>query len=209
MILGIIPARGGSKGIPLKNIKIIARKPLIAWSIESAKMSKLLDRIIVSTDDSEIAGISRQYGAEVIDRPAALATDEATTLSALQHVLSVVKADTVVLLQPTSPIRDSNLIDKCIEKFQKSGADNLATGFICKFQEYGTYYQRRQDLKGFFYDDGSVYVFKADLIEKGKLFGKKVERVVISREQNFEIDEEFDFWIVEQILIKRQVKQND
>ncbi|NQT33487.1 MAG: acylneuraminate cytidylyltransferase family protein [Candidatus Omnitrophica bacterium] len=206
MILGIIPARGGSKGIPRKNVKMIAGKPLIAWSIEAAKMSKMIDRFVVSTDDLEIAAIAREYGAEVVDRPAELATDEATTISALQHVLSVIDADTVVLLQPTSPVRDEGLIDRCIERFQASQADNLATGFICKLKEYGTYYQRRQDMEGFFYDDGNVYVVKADIIKKGTLFGKKVERIEITREQNSEIDDNFDFWMNEQILLKRHAE---
>lgn len=203
MILGIIPARGGSKAIPRKNIKTIAGKPLIAWTIEAAKRSKLLERFVVSTEDNEIAEISKRYGAEVIDRPCELATDEATTLSVLQHALSVIEADTVVILQPTSPIRDNDLIDRCIKRFQETGVDNLATGFICKFMEYGTYTERRQDLKEFFYDDGNVYVIKSDLIKKGKLFGDKVERIEIPREQNIEIDDDFDFWITEQILLKR------
>ncbi|MEW6680126.1 MAG: acylneuraminate cytidylyltransferase family protein [bacterium] len=203
MILGVIPARGGSKGIPRKNIKLIAGKPLIAWTIEVAKRSKLLERFVVSTEDPKIAEIARQYEAEVVDRPNELSTDEATTLSVLQDVLSKIEADTVVLLQPTSPIRDKDLIDRCIERFQETGADNLATGFICKFMEYGTYTQRRQELRGFFYDDGNVYVIKGELIKKGTMFGKKVERFETTREQNIEIDDEFDFWIAEQVLLKR------
>lgn len=205
MILGVIPARGGSKGIPRKNIKMIAGKPLIAWSIEAAKGSKLLDRCIVSTEDKEIADIARKFGAEVLGRPAKLATDEATTISVLQDVLERVDGvDTIVLLQPTSPVRDRELIDECIQKFRKSDADNLATGFICKFMEYGSYTQRRQELKGFFYDDGNVYVVRADLIRKGTMHGKRAERVEISREQNIEIDDDFDFWLAGQVLEKRK-----
>lgn len=203
MILGIIPARGGSKGIPRKNIKLIAGKPLIAWTIEAAKKSKLMDRFVVTTEDPEITEIARQYGAEVVARLPELATDEATTVSALQHVLSLIKADTVVLLQPTSPVRDNDLIDRCIKRFQESGADNLGTGFICKFMEYGSYTKRRQELEGFFYDDGNVYVVKADLIRKGKMYGKIVEKVETTKEQNIEIDDELEFWIAEQILLKR------
>lgn len=203
MILGVIPARGSSKGIPRKNIKMIAGRPLIAWTIDAAKESKLLDRFVVSTEDDEIARISTKYGAEVIKRPADLATDEATTLSVLQHAVSLIEADAIVVLQPTSPVRDKGLIDRCIKRFQKTRPDNLATGYMCKLMEYGTCHQRRQELKGFFYDDGNVYVLKSNLIRQGKTFGKKVERVLIDREQNTEIDDEFDFWIAEQILIKR------
>jgi CMP-N-acetylneuraminic acid synthetase len=203
MILGIIPARGGSKGIPRKNIKLIAGKPLIAWTIEAAKRSKLMDRFVVSTEDPEIAAIARQYGAEVMVRPPELATDTATTISVLQHILETVKADTVVILQPTSPVRDPDLIDRCIRKFQASGADNLGTGFICKFMAYGDYTARRQELKGFFYDDGNVYVVKSGLIKQGKLHGKMMETLEIDRESNVEIDDEFDFWLAEQVLLKR------
>jgi CMP-N-acetylneuraminic acid synthetase len=203
MILGIIPARGGSKTIPRKNIKEICERPLIAWTIEAAKKSSLLDRFIVSTEDKEIAAVSREYGAEVIPRPPELATDEATTMSVLQDVLKNIDTDIVVLLQATSPIRDENLIDSCIKEFLNSNADSLATGFICKYYEYGEYQQRRQDLKGWFYDDGNVYVFRSDLLKKGERYGEKMERMVIDREQNVEIDDEFDFWLAEQVLLKR------
>lgn len=202
MMLGVIPARGGSKGIPRKNIKPIAGRPLIVWTIEAARKSKLLDRFVISTEDEEIANISRNCGAEVLKRPPALATDEATTLSVLQHTLTVIRADAVVLLQPTSPVRDANLIDNCIKEFRDKGLDNLATGFICKFMEYGTCDKRRQDLKGFFYDDGSVYVIKSDLIKEGKMFGEKIGRIETTRDQNIEIDDEFDFGMAEQILLK-------
>lgn len=201
--LAVIPARGGSKGIPRKNIKMIAGKPLLAWSIEAAKESKLIDRLVVSTEDKEIADIAKEYGAEVLNRPAQLASDEASTVSVLQHILKDIDANAIVLLQATSPVRDSGLIDQCIQKFQETGVDNLGTGFICKFKEYGSYTQRRQELKGFFYDDGNVYVVKSDLIRTGKMHGKKVERVETSREQNIEIDDPFDFWMAEQVLLKR------
>jgi len=203
MILGVTPARGGSKGIPRKNTRELCGKPLIAWTIEAARESKLLDRYVVSTEDREIAEIARRYGAEVLDRPKELATDEATTLSVLQDVLKKIDADVVVLLQCTSPIRDKGLIDRCIKRFRETNADSLATGFTCKLCKWGTYFARKQDLKGFFHDDGNVYVIKADLIRKGKLWGKKMEKMEICKEQNIEIDDEFDFWLAEQILKKR------
>lgn len=202
-ILAIIPARGGSKGIPRKNIRQLAGKPLITWSIESSKQSKLLDMCVVSTEDEEIAAISQKYGAKVLPRPVELATDEASTMSVLQDILTKIDADVIVLLQPTSPIRDSELIDKCITKFLETDADSLATGFICKFYEYGTYQERRQELNGWFYDDGNVYVFRADLLRKGDRYGKKMERMVIDSEQNVEIDDEFEFWLAEQVMFKR------
>ena len=203
MILGITPARGGSKGIPRKNIREICGKPLIAWTIEAAKKSKLLDRYVVSTEDEGIAEISRNYGAEVVYRPPELATDEATTVSVLQDVLKKIDADVVVVLQATSPIRNDGLIDSCIKRFLDTSADSLATGFICKYLEYGTYTLRRQDIKGFFYDDGNVYVINAEIIKDGRWYGNKIERVILDKEQSVDIDDEYDFWLAEQILKKR------
>ena len=203
MILGIIPARGGSKGVPRKNLKKLCGKPLIAWTIEAAKKSKLFDRYVVSTEDEEIAEVSKKYGAEVIHRPPELARDETPILPVLQDALKKIDATVVVLLNPTSPIRNSDLIDHCIRRFLDSGADSLATGFMCKYKEYGTHDRRRQDIEGFFYDDGNVYVIKADLIKKGDRFGKKIERVITAKEQNIDIDDDFDFWLAEQILKKR------
>ena len=203
MILGITPARGGSKGIQGKNIKEISGKPLIAWTIEAAKESKMIDRYVVSTEDEEIAEISRKCGADVIARPQELATDETITLSVLQYVIEKIPCDSVVLLQATSPIRRGGLIDECIREFIDNEYDSLATGFTCKYIEYGKNNSRRQDIEGFFYDDGNIYVIKADLIERGERFGKKVGRKVISRWENIEIDDEFDFWLAEKILQAR------
>jgi len=205
-ILGITPARGGSKGIPRKNIKGIAGKPLIAWTIEAAKESKMIDRYVVSTEDKEIAEISREYGADVIERPLELATDDATTLSVLQHVIERIPCDSIVLLQATSPIRSGGLIDVCIKEFKDNDYDSLATGFTCKHIKYGKNDLRRQDIEGFFYDDGNIYVIKAGLIERGERFGEKIGRKVISRWENMEIDDEFDSWIAEKILMNGKYK---
>lgn len=200
MILGVIPARGGSKGIPKKNIRPICGKPLIVWTIEAAQQSKYLDRFVVSTEDAEIAGISRSFRAEVIDRPGDLATDTATTLAVLQDLLAKIDADIVVLLQCTSPVRFPGLIDQCIEKFQKTSADAVATGNVCSLFEWGTYSARRQELREFFHDDGNVYIINAENIRNGDLFAGKRETVIVPRECSFEIDDEFDFWLNDQIL---------
>jgi len=205
MILGVIPARGGSKTIPQKNIKEICGKPLIAWTIEAAKKSKLLDKCVVSTEDKEIAEIARKYGMEVIDRPKELADDRINIFPlVLQDVFKKIDADIIVLLQCTSPVRDEGLIDDCIQRFLNSKVDALATGYICQLFEWGSYTERKQDLKGFFHDDGNILIWKKELVNKGERLGKKNEKVIISREQNFEIDDEFDFWLNEQILKKRK-----
>lgn len=202
MILGLIPARGGSKGIPGKNIKIIHGKPLIVWSIEKGLKSRLIDRLVVSTDSEEIARIARAAGAEVMMRPAELATDTASTQDVMVHALQHYPADTLVLLQPTSPYRSDGLIDDCIEEFLQGDFDSLATGFICDYKEYGKNTLPRQQIQGFFYDDGNVYVIKADMILKGNRYGTKIGRKIISRYENAEIDDEYDFWLLEQILKK-------
>ncbi|MBF0458286.1 MAG: acylneuraminate cytidylyltransferase family protein [Nitrospirae bacterium] len=198
--MAVIPARGGSKGIPRKNIKSIAGKPLIAWTIEAARQSSLIDRFVVSTEDAEIAGVALAYGAEVLDRPTEYASDDAATVDVLRHAVKMIPCNTVVLLQATSPVRSSSLIDECIREFSEGGYDSLATGFICKYIEYAKNTLRRQDIQGFFYDDGNVYVIKADLIGGGDRYGTKICRKVIGRRENVDIDDEFDFWIAEKIL---------
>ena len=208
MILGVIPARGGSKGVPGKHLKPLCGKPLIEWTIYAARASRRLDRYVVSTEDREIAAVARASGAEVLDRPAELATDEASTLSVLQHVVRQLDADVIVLLQATSPVRDAGLIDRCIERFLETGADSLATGFVCKATAYGQQSLRRQDVPGFFCDDGNVYVIKADLLKRGDRYGTRLEQMVVDRECNVDIDDEFDFWMAERILEQRRLIQH-
>ena len=204
MILGITPARGGSKEIPRKNLRLLCGKPLLAWTIEAAQSARLLDDYVVSTEDTEIAQVAEEWGARVIWRPPYLASDEADTLPVLQHVLEEVPADTLVLLQATCPIRDPELIDFCIQKFVDTRADSLATGFICKYVEYSKNDSRRQDIPGFFYDDGNVYVMNAHMVIKGDRYGKRIETVSLDREQNVEIDDDFDFLLAEQVMKRRQ-----
>lgn len=204
MIIGLIPARGGSKGIPNKNIKVICGKPLIVWTIEKAKSSRLLDKVIVSTDSEAIAEIARSAGAEILKRPAYLSTDTASTQDVMVHALQNFPADTLVLLQPTSPCRSEGLIDECILEYQEQKCDSLATGWICDYKEYGKNMLPRQQIKGFFYDDGNVYVIKAENILKGDRYGKKIRHKIISRYENAEIDDEYDFWLLEQILKKQK-----
>ena len=200
MILGITPARGGSKGIPRKNLREVSGKPLIAWTIGAARESKLLDRYVVSTEDEEIARVAREYGAEVLERPANLATDDASPLGVLQHAIKEIPCSTIVVLQATCPVRRKGLIDESIKEFFENDCDSLATGFICKYVEYAKNDLRRQDIKGFFYDDGNVYIIRTDLVKNGDRYGKKIGRKIISSWENVDIDDEFDLWQAEQIL---------
>jgi len=203
MILGITPARGGSKGIPRKNIQVVAGKPLIAWTIEAALRSKLLDEYVVSTEDEEIARIAARLGARVLPRPKELAEDHVTTIEVLQHVVDVLRPDVVVLLNATSPVRGRHLIDDCIRTFLDTNADSLATGLICKYEAFREVARRRQDIEGFFYDDGNVYVIKSSLVREGKLCNSNLRHYHTSREENINIDEPFDFWMAGQVLLRR------
>jgi N-acylneuraminate cytidylyltransferase len=205
MILGITPARGGSKGLPRKNVRPLCGKPLLAWTIEAARGAGLLDEYVVSTEDGEIARVASECGVPVLPRPPELAGDEITTLAVLQHVLALrPTAMVLVLLQATSPIRDPGLIDACVRRFLDTGADSLATGFVCRCRGYGTGNRRRQDVPGCFCDDGNVYVMKTALVRSGDRFGRAREQVVLDREQNVDIDDEFDFWLAEQVLRRRR-----
>ena len=212
MILGLIPARGGSKGVPRKNVRMIAGKPLIAWSIESAFQSQRLDRVVVSTEDDEIAQIAGDWGAEVLRRPQELASDTASSLSVWQHTLSNISADILVNLYPTSPIRNEGLIDQVIDAFLAERPTCVATGFICKYLPFGDAddglgdIHGRQQIEGFFYDDGNVYVVDVHTINLGQQYGKRLAHYYTSRECNVEIDDEFDFWLAEQILLKRHAQ---
>tara|TARA_B100000989_G_scaffold290738_1_gene264258 strand:- start:200 stop:895 length:696 start_codon:yes stop_codon:yes gene_type:complete len=220
--LVIIPARSGSKGIPGKNIKIIAGKPLIAWSIANACTSRHVDRVIVSTDSNEIADIAKEFGAEVpFLRPESLSDDFATTESAMIHVLNLLESnegyipDNVVLLQATSPVRENDSIDQAIEYFISSGSDSLLS--VCEFWHFlwednknliALYdYEsrpRRQDIDPKqirLKENGSIYITKSELLKKTKnrLCGK-IGRFIMQEEDSFEIDKPLDWLVIEAIL---------
>lgn len=130
MILGLIPARGGSKGIPRKNIKPLGGKPLIQWTIEAARASKCLDRLVVSTEDAEIKAVVQGLGVEVLDRPAVLARDETPMSMVLKHVVGNIEWDKseniLVLLQPTSPFRDPESIRVAVDLIRAGAAVEVA-----------------------------------------------------------------------------------
>ncbi len=203
MILGVIPARGGSKGVPRKNVRMVAGKPLLVWTIEAAFLSERVTRWVVSTEDAEIAAVARAHGANVLDRPAALATDEASTVSVLQDVLARVPADVVVSLNPTSPIRSRGIIDRCVDRFIDSRADSLGTVHRDYSYEYGQDMPRRQDIRPRMVDNGNVYVLAADLLRAGRWIGDRPASLETAREEGVEIDDDFDLWLAEQVLLHR------
>jgi len=199
--IAIIPARGGSKGIPRKNIKEFYGQPLIAWSIEAALEAEYVDEVYLSTEDEEIALIGEKYGAKISKRPGNLSTDTATTKAVLIDFVNRYECDCLIVLQPTSPIRINGLIDKAIMRFKETGVDTLATGFI-SFQYEWTSVDNtpRQQLKGWFYDDGNIYIHKPYYLRDGKYWGDKRERMVIDEYYNYEIDTECDWIILEALM---------
>lgn len=218
-IVSIIPARGGSKGLPGKNIKNLANKPLIAHSIINAKEANLVDRVYVSTDDREIAEISQNYGAEIIDRPNELANDTASSESALIHAVEQIKSagveiDLVVFLQCTSPIRTAEDIDNAINKITTESADSLLSvspnhRFLWqevnnKAQSINYDYRhrsRRQDMQPQYVENGSIYIFKPWVLkESNNRLGGKISLFEMSEAASWEIDSLFDFEIAESLL---------
>jgi len=192
MIIAIIPARGGSKGIPKKNIIDFCGKPLIAWSILQSKSCKMIDEVYVSSDDDEIIDISCKYGAKAIHRPKELATDFSTSEEALLHAISIIEKeidiDLVVFLQATSPLREKKDIEEALKEFraQKVGslfsAARLEGFFIWRKTSGGIESMnydyknrvRRQDVEEQYVENGSIYIFKPSILKKynNRLGGK-------------------------------------
>ena len=218
MITAFIPARGGSRAVPGKNIKEFAGKPLIVHSIEFALQSKLIKEVVVSTDNSEITRIANSAGAKVINRPEKLATDTATTESVIHHYLNKFskKPDIVILLQVTSPLRPKGSLDKALNHFTKGGYDSLLSispthRFFWKVKDDNTAYAEydylnrplRQDMKiedMRYLENGSLYIFTRKHFEKtGNRLGGKIGYVAWPEEFSLEIDTPLDFEFVEKI----------
>ena len=216
--IAIIPARGGSKGIPGKNKKIFLEKPLVEHSIDYAKESNFIKKIILTTDDLEIKKIGLSNNITVIDRPKKIAGDEATTESAIEHVISVSKFSknsVFILLQPTSPLRPKNSLDKMINIFNEKKYDSMLTispihplTWRLKNKKIESMYNfknrpRRQEFnqKDFIYDEnGSVYIFKSNLfsVENNRL-GGNIGYYIFEEEYGKQIDTPLDFKILEVI----------
>ncbi len=225
-VIGIIPARQGSKGLPGKNIKQICGKPLIAWSIESGTRSKYIDTIVVSTDSKKIADIAKRFDANVpFIRPKELATDETNTIDVVLHALNHYevnlnqKFEYIVLLEPTSPIRQSNDIDLMLEKLDNLSEDFDAIVSLGKVHEHPSIMKtinlqkvesyignhtnptRRQDFPPVFYPFGVAYICKVKVLLAQKTFyPERTTHYIIQRKQCIEIDDECDFLAAEAIM---------
>lgn len=223
-ILAIIPARGGSKGVPRKNIKEICGKPLISYTIEAAKRSKYIDRVIVSTDDIEIETVSKNYGAEVpFLRPNELAGDNSPTIDCVIDVIKRLKIDEgyfpdyIALLQCTSPLRDENHINEAVEELMNSKMDGIVSinevennpywtnvinnGRLEYFLEEGKKITRRQDLPKIYAMNGAIYIISTEVLIKEKTFEPdNICGYIMNSTESVDIDELLDFKIAELIM---------
>lgn len=222
-ILCVIPARGGSKGLPGKNIKDLLGKPLIAYTIQQAKESRYVDRVIVSTDNEEIATVSKRYGADVpFMRPPELATDKSSTIDVLLHAMDwmenreKISFDIILLLHTTAPLRTVQDIDNCIELLIEKGADNVFSVTESHKNPYfnmverrdGTvrlvkegYFVTRQSAPRVFDINCSIYAWWKDALKSKKsLFLEKTNIYVMPKERSFDVDDYIDFKIIEMLL---------
>ncbi|KAF2342017.1 acylneuraminate cytidylyltransferase family protein [Flavobacterium tistrianum] len=215
--IAIIPARGGSKRLPQKNIREIDKIPLVAFSILYAQEnSNIIDEIYVSTDDEDIKNIALQYGAKVIDRPENISGDNELTVSALKHVLQNIDADVenVILLQPTNPLRPENLLKEAFETYKNENYNSLFTvsrnhqkfGKIIdqKFVPYNYKIgQRSQDLSPIYFENGLLYITKANLIQENIIISEDAFPLVIDHIfANVDIDTQEDFDYTEYLYLK-------
>ena len=230
-VLGVIPARGGSKGIPDKNLAPLCGRPLLAYTADAVKASTRLTRTIVSTDDPRIAESARSLGLEVpFMRPAALAVDEAPMLPVLQHAIDAMESsgfntDILVLLQPTSPLRRGEHIDAAIDWLQRVRGDSVVSvvevphqfnpasvmtlddGLLRPFLD-GPTATRRQDKPRLYARNGpAVLAVHARVIRQGSLYGNESWPLLMSQEDSLDIDTPWDLRLVESALSARGVRR--
>src|SRR5262245_50975682 len=227
-VLGLIPARGGSKGVPRKNLKLLCGQPLLFYTARAALASHKLSRVILSTEDPEIAAVGRECGLEVpFLRPAELARDSTPTLPVAQHAMrwmedSGDRFDALCLLQPTNPLRRTQDIDACIELLENTNSDAVATVLQVphEYNPHWVYFRaedgslrlstgeaipiaRRQELPPAYHREGSVYVVKRNvLLEDNSFYGAKFIGYEIQRERSVNIDSLTDWELAETLLMK-------
>lgn len=224
-IAAIIPARGGSRGIPGKNIRVVGGAPLLVHTIRHARGTREISRIIVSTDDPAIASVAREHGAEVIVRPRELSGDAASSESALLHALDTLRdgegyePDLVAFLQATSPVRRPDDISRAIATFVAEGADSLFSayaqhGFLWRRERDGALSSfsydyrdrpRRQDAPEELVENGSIYLFRPRILrEMGNRLGGRISVHVMAAADSFQVDEPADLELAELLLALRR-----
>ena len=210
--LAVIPARGGSKRLPGKNILDLCGKPIIAWSIEAGLNSSYIDKVVVSSDDDDILDTAKRFKAEIIKRPKQLASDTASSFDVVKHAIDNLESyDYVVLLQPTSPLRNYQHIDKAIEFLEEKNADSIIS--VCEvnhsplwsntlqencsmnnFIKEEVINKRSQDLEKYYRLNGAIYICEISKFLKAREFflGENVYAFIMNREHSIDIDEKID-----------------
>lgn len=216
-ILALVPLRGGSKGIPKKNIKLIAGRPLASWVLSAAQKSTYIDKVYVSTDSLEIENIVRglDLGVAVVHRPMEYATDEATTESVMQHFMSLVDFDVLVTIQATSPMINAKDLDLAIEQFNSEKFDSMLSAVRVKrffWEDNATpinydplHRPRRQDFKGTLMENGAFYITRREILTSYQCrLGGKIGVYEMDESTSVEIDEPEDWNRVEHLLLGRE-----
>lgn len=228
MVLGLVPARAGSKGVPGKNVRPLAGRPLLVYAADAARRSGVIDRLVLSTESAEIAAVGRAAGLEVpFTRPPELAADDTPMLAVVEHALNALagsgwQPDIVVLLQPTSPLRRPDHVRAAVDLLRSSGADSVVSvvevpkqlspdyvmrieaGVLRPFLAEGARVTRRQDVRPAFSREGTVYAFRRDTIERfGNIYGEKCRPLVIDAKDSLSIDTPEDWAEAERILAAR------
>lgn len=219
--LGIIPARGGSKGVPYKNIRLVGRRPLIAYTIEAAAGSNSLAHYLVSTDDSKIAAIARKHKAPVLMRPPELAADNTPMVPVIQHALRVLQAsgetfDVVVVLQPTTPLRQPADIDNSLRLLADTSADTVISVYQVDDHHPARMYRLldgclqpyerepperlRQSLPPVYHRNGAIYACWTRLLDQNTLIGEQVRPYFMPRARSINIDDELDLAFADFLL---------
>lgn len=229
-MLAIIPARGGSKGLPGKNIKLLNGKPMIAYTIEAALEAKKVHRTVVSTDCEHIAKIAKEYGAEVpFLRPPSLAEDTSKAIDAFRYTIEQLevmgdKIDEFIVLQPTSPLRTAQHIDEAIAIYHDKNATSVIS--FCeedhpifwhkyitsegKFEEIfeGDYLKNRQEIRKTYRPNGAIYVYDRSILENGLYYTKETYAYIMNKRDSIDIDTIEDFLFAE-LLINKKNKKNE
>lgn len=225
-ILGIIPARGGSKGVPMKNRRPVGGKPLIQYSIDAALRSKRLTTVVVSTDDPVIGEIARGNGVEVIDRPPLIAGDSSPVIDAVRHAVETLEANgrnrpqAIVLLQPTAPLRTGEDIDRAIDLFYEKDLNPVCSVSRCEDNHPARMYTldetgalaslmpelavlRRQDLPPVYHRNGALYIFGQQELTGGQIIVPGMTPYVMDVRQSLNVDTELDLLMLD-VLLSRQ-----
>lgn len=221
-LLALIPARGGSKGVKHKNVRLVGGKPLIAWSIETALAAKDIDRVVVSTDDADIARVAQDCGAEVLKRPADIAGDRTPMIDVIVHALDELDKpnglyEHLLLLQPTAPARIPADIAAAYQAIKSSGADSLISVFVDADKHPARAYtitgnllvpydkepkgSLRQDLPSVYHRNGAIYLSRVDYIRQNhRLWSDAPQAFVMPKERSLNIDDELDLLIADLLI---------